>query len=236
MLLPNMTFDEIRRLLFLEIEEVIQRTEKQFPKIKRDVLKRKLKNQKVVYFYRLTTKNKTKWLTRVAKHKGSKYKIISYYGSFFRDTKGFRYIELNKEDESLEIYNAHFLYRYVERMKLDLTEPLEIMKAFFLANTGVSVINYDQEIDEEVYKIYSQTPEGIKLGIHDRIRNVVIWNTFISANEYKGEQKLLIEKMGEFIRREKTEEPNKKRMSDELEYMDKIMGILNSSDQQVAMH
>jgi hypothetical protein len=184
MLLPNMTHDEIRKLLSLEITEVVRRSEKQFPQIKRDVIKRKLKNKKMVYFYKFTTKNKTKWLTRIEKHKGSKYKIISYYGSFFRDTKGFRYVEINQKSGALEIYNAHFLHRYVERMKLDLTEPLEIMKAFYVANTSVSFLWHSEEIDYGVFKTYSQTPEGIKLGTFDENNDVTVWNTFISANEY----------------------------------------------------
>lgn len=192
MLLPNMTHEEIRKLLLLEVNEIVHRNEKHvYPDLKREIIKKKLKNQRKVFFKRLTTKNKTKWLVRNEKYKGNKYQVTSFYGSFFRDTKGFRFVEINIEDGHLEIFNGHFMSRYSERMGLGITDPLEIIKAFFIANTGVSTYCAKEMIDTGVIKICSPIPEGIKLGVLDENNRVAVWNTFISANEYKGNQNLL---------------------------------------------
>lgn len=211
MLLPNMTHDEIRKLLTLEYEGIKKRNLQYFAHLRREVIKKKLKNKRVVFYKRFTTKNKTKWLVRNEKYKGDKYKVISIYGSFFRDTKGMRYVEINTQEEILEldIYNAHFMQRYVERLNLDLTDSLEIIKTFFERNTSVTVLNEKEEIEPGVFRIASQVPEGVKLGILDENRKVTVWNTFISANEYKGNQKELRNTVIEGMLYHRAEQPGK---------------------------
>jgi len=197
MLLPNMTHDEIRKLLFLEFEEIRKRNEQNFSKLRRDVIKKKLKKKRAVFFKMLTSKNKTTWLVRIEKYAGDKYAVTSFYGAFFRDTKGFRFIEICPGDQSIEIYNAHLFSRYQERMMgeanpfINFEQFLKLVTTFFRKNSSVCTTLRDEEIEPGVFKVSAQLPEGIKLGIQDNNRNASVWNTFVSANEYKGNQKQL---------------------------------------------
>ena len=192
MLVETMTPEEITREIFTDWETLAEKT---LPRLAQeyDRARKRLKVNKESRFakmYEIKTKKKNNWF--LVLNKGvdvEKYrtwrdidltKLVYYYTK-----RGIRVFEIIGDDDKLAVYNAHLFSRYRERMKLDIPNPYDVVKYFFL-NDSYAVIN---DFDEA----FSPRKNGIVLGTYLKEMGWIMCNTFIT-NEMKFSDQNEIEK------------------------------------------
>jgi hypothetical protein len=170
-----------------------------------DKLRSKKKISKEASFhqvYEIKSAAKNKWICFFSKSpivsKYQSFKNITYTCiTYYYTSKGLRVIRLIDygTNEILNVYNGHFFTRYNERMKLNLKQPLDIVKHFFIHNCygmGRVIENEGRE-----YTL-SKCTDGFMLGELQNNRQWWVEKTFIS-NDMKREDQS--EKEKEFIGR-----------------------------------
>lgn len=143
--------------------------------------------------YPIKTKGKNTWIIFLHKApsqpKYTNTDCINLLGVvYFYDKIGLRVFSVS-DSLLLNGYNGHFFRRYKERLNLDLTEPLDIVKSF-IKNSGYSQV----EITEKNKKKYAFgiSKEGILLGEYlEQPAAGFEWKTFISRNLLYNKQDLI---------------------------------------------
>jgi len=145
--------------------------------------------------YTIKTKAKNNWIIILRKpYSIDKYKdsggICYCCISYYHDKNGLIVLRPRDEDECIEAYWGHFFNRYNERMHLNLSTMVDVIKTFFL-NSGC--IGYHIYPKQKTVGICS---EGFLFGKVDKESNWIINKTFVSkeiAFDYqnKAGQKIL---------------------------------------------
>lgn len=191
MLVETMTPEEITREIFTDWETLAEKT---LPRLAQeyDRARKRLKVNKESRFakmYEIKTKKKNNWF--LVLNKGvdvEKYrtwrdidltKLVYYYTK-----RGIRVFEIIGDDDKLAVYNAHLFSRYRERMKLDIPNPYDVVKHFFI-NDGYTINKFDDENDFD--EVFSPRKNGIVLGTYLKEMCWTVYNTFIT-NEMKFEK------------------------------------------------
>lgn len=204
MLLPNMNFQEIRKDLQRDLPEILQRAEKFFPQFRRMTIKKKQRNKNFSHFKKMTTRGKIKWEVHFFTIKGKKNNRYASYGTYYHNEKGLRYISVDAVDGRLQVYNSHFFRRYNERMQLQLEDNIRtINQTYQIRNTSNAFALDPKKFQNGVREVVAQIPDGLKFGKEFLKSGAVVWNTFISENEYKGMQGELKKGIIEYINSKK---------------------------------
>ena len=100
--------------------------------------------------------------------------IVNYY----QTSIGLRFVAPYEGLGNWSFYNAHFISRYRERMKLDIEDPLEVAVTFFMRNEGFK----NSHTEKRGNKLYSLASinDGIALGYKQK--NIYTWNTFVAQS------------------------------------------------------
>jgi len=204
MLLPNMTFQELRNDLQRDLPEILERANKFFPQFRRMTIKQKKRNQNFAHFKKMTTQGKIKWEIHFFTIKGKKNARYASYGTYYHNKKGLRYICVDAVDGRLQIYNSHFFRRYNERMNFGLADDIRtINQTYLIRNTANAYALNPNKFQNGIRDVVAQIPDGLKFGTEFLKSGTVVWNTFISENEYKGMQGSLKDGILKFIKKNK---------------------------------
>ncbi|MEO7990795.1 MAG: hypothetical protein ABI663_14700 [Chryseolinea sp.] len=107
---------------------------------------------------------------------------------WFRSDKGLCWATSGQLDDVV-FYTDHFFERYAERyLKKSMSTHDDATREFY-REYKVSMALHTEEIAEGVYK--TQLPlcvGGLALGFHDRINNIVVYNTYVSPDLLYGKQ------------------------------------------------
>lgn len=147
--------------------------------------------------YTIKTKAKNNWIIILRKpYSIEKYKdtgdICYCCISYYHDKNGLTVLRPRDTDECIEAYWGHFFNRYNERMHLNLSSIVEVIKTFFL-NSGCVGYHIYPERNNKTVGICS---EGFLFGNLDKESNWIINKTFVSKeiafdNQNKAGQKIL---------------------------------------------
>lgn len=144
-------------------------------------------------YFNVKTKAKNNWLILIRRHpekprvlspsEGLAYYLITYYYT----SKGLR-VFLATEDGILKVYNGHFFTRYRERMQLEIVQPLEVVKTFFIRNSEQMVKFYPPDAEDK-YFFMGLFKDGFSMGEIQRSMTVIHWfvyKTFIANDTASG--------------------------------------------------
>jgi hypothetical protein len=133
--------------------------------------------------YPIKTKRKNTWIIFLSKAPGvNAYKgqqdinvlsVVYYYNSI-----GLRVLKLNEQD-GLIVYNGHLFTRYKERMALIISNPIDVVKHFFINNGYAS--SKVTPIDGRDLTI-TKVKEGFLLGELQHERTWLVHKTFINKD------------------------------------------------------
>ena len=147
MLVEEMTVAEINNAVYRDYDKVFnsstqERIEKQYFEYRK---KHKIdKSLTYPVFTAIKSHAKNNWLLMTEKDYESesvksRQDIVTAYFTYYHNHKGFRVFNPCTE-YSLMVYNGHLFTRYRERMKLTITDPIEIIKHFFTVNCSQPII------------------------------------------------------------------------------------------------
>lgn len=210
MLLPDMTTQEIRKNLLQDLSEIMIRGQKMNRKLEREILIPNENNEHVPAVRYMTTKNKIKWMVKYSLKPGKKDEVDISLGTFYHSRKGLRYVAFDPHNYSMQIYNSHFYRRYNERMKLNLKDDIRaIHQVYYKRNLDCTMIVEHKKLENGLIEQMTQIPDGLKFGKRNLEARTTVWNTFISNQEYKGNQGI---------------------------YKDKIVGLLKFAERMGVVH
>ena len=196
MLLTTMNEDEIFSELARDFDHLYSST---FPRVSINYDKlRKRKNipktDSFHRFYEIKTKSKNQWMLMLSKRSSCRnYNRKNLNVSFlahYRTRKGITVFKVMPDATGygcagITVYNGHFIKRYNERMKLGISNHMDIVKHFF-KNNGYGFIK-TVERDNEIF-IASKIKDGFCLGKLSEIPPFYYMKTFISSMEMKPNQ------------------------------------------------
>ena len=183
MLISTMNHKEVYAEFMQDLNKIESTTlERLFSEYDRERKKRKINPaSEYARIHTIKTKAKNNWIIILRKpYSIDKYKntgdICYCCITYYYDKKGLKVLRKCEDDNSLEVYWGHFFNRYNERMHLNLSTPLEVIKTFFL-NSGS--IGYHIYLKKE-NKTVGMCREGFLFGSLDKESKWIINKTFVS--------------------------------------------------------
>jgi hypothetical protein len=161
------------------------------------------KESKYPIFKEIKTKAKNKWIFLLNKSENSlKYQDISDVTfvslTYMSTNTGVRFFKVSPQNDII-VYNEHLFLRYNERMNLNLSSTLDILKHFFI-NNGHAIYKIISEHNNNGYHSIGFTQNGILLGVHLPEHSWVINRTFIRKDQAYISQKEFEEESIEFLK------------------------------------
>jgi hypothetical protein len=144
-------------------------------------------------YFSIKSKAKNPWLILIRKNPEKKQVLSPYEGlafyllTYYYSDKGLR-VFLATRDGIIKVYNGHFFTRYKERMKLDVIQPLDVVKTFFIRNDDPMVKFYPPDADNKIY-FMGLLKEGYAMGEMQVSMTVIHWlvhKTFIANDTASG--------------------------------------------------
>ncbi len=200
MLVPAMNNQEMYREVAKDDKKLRETTVKRLiGEYDRERKKLKIKKESN-YFktYHIKSGNKNNWLLFFHKcHLEKKYggtDSVRYLNvTYYYDHAGLKVVSIG-DDNMLTIYTGHLFKRYNERLGLNLSQPLDIVKAFF-ENCGY--LHADVTEKKNRFELFGVVKDGLLFGNYYRDPVTLEWKTFISRDLKRPKQdvqeKVLIE-------------------------------------------
>jgi len=171
-------FSQIQR----EYEKIRATTiERLFDEYDRERKKLKIKkDDPYIREYSIKTHGKNNWIIFMEKSPAiEKYKKGGYINFiaiiYYYSEQGLRV--LHTQENALVSFSSHFFKRYNERMKLNLSNPLDIVKAYF--RTGTYGRNKMIE-NGTTTQIIGFRPQGLQFGLVKYDKSYIEWKTFVN--------------------------------------------------------
>ncbi len=173
MLIPTMTLHEIRKDLDKDYPSVKNKAAHMAHKVAR--VFGPGKDKSVIRFFEYCSFNKNKWIYKVQiNKKQEQFQLFTYY----YNNKGLNAFSLLEQFDYLLHFTGHFFQRYNQRLRLNLVQPNDVIRAYMEEN--VSYTFYKRKvISKGITKIFCLTERGIILGTQDDNTKVYHMNTFI---------------------------------------------------------
>jgi len=140
--------------------------------------------------YPIKTKKKNTWILVFSKAPTADFfkglnDVNVLFAVYYYTNVGLRVFKIPLRPNNLHVYNAHFFTRYKERLFLDISDPIEIVKHFFI-NNGYSsskiIPHQDKQLAITTFK------EGLGLGELQEKGTWVVNKTFISRDLIRPDQ------------------------------------------------
>jgi hypothetical protein len=185
MIVPSMSNEEIVKELLSDVEIVKRKAEYSVEEVRRMLIKTKAYPFIKAFDY-VSPKTKNKWIYVL--------EINSKYDSFVTPVN-YHYTDIGlraamvTSTGNIVLYTGHFFTRYSEREDLNILNPVDKMKDFFMLNPQ---INYktERKLEDGVFEIFGTVTTGIVLG-KKIAHNLMICNTYLSNELLKGNQILV---------------------------------------------
>lgn len=218
MIIPTMTNEEIHVNILHDFHFILSRKFEQLGKVY-DKIRRKNNIPKDAIFpkfFEFRTPSKNTWNLLLTKapadnfYKGQdSINVLSFFYYFIdKRIRVFKVIphENGKGVNGLAVFNAHFFSRYNERMNLNLINPLDKVKHFFI-NNGYSMDKLIQKDGKNL--MIGKCRDGLNLGELQHLGKWAIYKTFIPNNYAFDEQKDTSEELLNDLQKEIEAELNK---------------------------
>ena len=193
MLLPTMNHEEIYSQVHSEFEKIKNTTIVRLVD-EYDRERRKLKIKKdnsYVKEYPIKTHGKNNWIIFLHKSPAiEKYKTGGYRNFlaivYYYSDQGLRV--LHTQENVLVSFTSHFFKRYNERMKLNLSNPLDIVKSYF--RPGTYGQNKMIEKGSNTH-IIGFRPQGLQFGLVKYNSTYIEWKTFVNRElAFRSQEKM----------------------------------------------
>ena len=186
MIVPTMSKEEIIKEMLSDFDIVKRKSEYVIQDLRRLILK--TKNFPIVKAYDyVTPKTKNKWIYIVEVK--TKDDIFQTFVNYHFTSIGLM-AALVATDMSITFYTSHFFTRFIEREKLSITKPEEMIKAFFTMNP---VIKYEvqKKLEDGANEILGAASTGVVLGIRSN-KKIIVCNTYIPNEMLHKDQSLIV--------------------------------------------
>ncbi len=185
MLVPSMNHDEICAQVKRESDKISETTMlRLMAEYNRERKKQKVKKDSAYpKEYMIRTAEKNNWIIfmhkapAIEKYTGE-HCICSLSVVYFYSDKGLK-VFLHAGEKVFISFSGHFFKRYNERLNLNLSNPIDIVKQYF--RTGLYSQNKIIEKDDATH-IIGFAADGIQLGLVKNKRTHIEWKTFVSKD------------------------------------------------------
>jgi hypothetical protein len=181
--------------------------------------------------YSVKTAGKNNWIIFLSKAPSSvkyndKFCVNFICLTYYYNQKGLRFLLPTVKHGLLIVLNAHFFERYNERLGLNLSKHIDMVKHFFNYNTYSEPKLVEKE--GRVYMV-AVSKYGLMLGEKNCEDNIAIWKTFISPdiagqNQNDLENDLLISLQLEINKGLNNENADQKMVQHKIDKMNFITG------------
>lgn len=179
--------------------------------------------------YTIKTKAKNNWIIIIRKP----YSIGKYNNTgdtcsccltYYHSNEGLLVLRQRDEENSMEAYWGHFFKRYNERMHLNLSSTVDIIKTFFINSGSVGYHVYPNK----EFRTAGICKEGFLFGRLDQQNNWIINKTFVSKeiafnSQNKAGQKILQQYGAQLVMQLLNEDSDER---DNLHKADMILGFM----------
>lgn len=175
MIVPSMTRKEIAAHLISEVRNNNQRIQNKVGVVAKKM--RKFNKKLEVYEQRVGNNTALTIYIYGIDKKGIDYAV----GVWCRSDKGLCWATSGQRNEVV-FYNDHFFQRYSGRFLKKSLSTYEAAREFY-REFKPTIARHTEDITSGVYK--TQLPlhvGGLALGIRDKINNIVVYNTYVSAD------------------------------------------------------
>jgi hypothetical protein len=183
MLVPSMNHHEIAAQIKKEYEKICKTT---LPRViaEYDRERRKLKINKEAFYpreYAIKTAGKNNWIIFIHKSPGSKryrgIESISYLAVIYYYSNRGLTVYYQGSEQVLAGFTSHFFKRYNERLGLNLSNPIDIVKAFFRKGVycNIKIVKRDDKPHVIAFGV-----DGVRFGEIKYDFTYVEWKTFIN--------------------------------------------------------
>jgi len=193
MILPQMSYEERRREIMTDYQEIYAYQKRQQINQRKEILRHE---KFPIYFKQVlyTTKSKNKWvLQSYATSRDYVNDLMHGCYCLMNTSSGYYavkpvFTEQSRDIAGVYFYTPHFFSRYKLRNDLEL-DGIDLRSHFFKNNLNVryGVLKYPEgtyDFDEETHGV---TNEGVSLGIREK-GSSLIFRTFITFPMLKGNQ------------------------------------------------
>jgi hypothetical protein len=182
MIVPSMSIKEIVNEILEDYESVHKKVCYTVKEVERNLIKSKKYPFVRVYDY-VTPKRKNNWIYLIEVR--GKRKVFVSFINYHYTNKGLRVAWLITE-EKVALVNGHLFSRFAEREFIDITNPIDIIKEFFVRNPQI-VIRGEKVIENGVTKIFGTTNTGVVVGTENEDK-IYILKTYLPLRILKGNQ------------------------------------------------
>lgn len=217
MLVPSMNYREITEQVKRDHDKIVATTllrlGQEYDKERRKFKIDKKRTYTKVYSFKTATKNN--WMVVLGKSPSKEVyaspgESLTYAAfTYFFDSTGLRVFQW-AQPGVIQAYNSHFFARYNERMGLGLSQPLDIVKHYFINNghAGYKAVPQANRMHSIGF-----TTHGLSLGDFLLDEMWVIWRTFVSKDMSRPHQddiehELIVELHSEMVKALNSEKMN----------------------------
>ena len=188
MLVPDMTPAELKRELMKDEPWLHRKTDVLWIKLRRMAIKSRQKELTVIV--ETVSPRKNKWLIKfVFNKKTYVYNLVAYFYDHI-GIRAFGYaMDPKTKTPLIIVYNTHFIKRYNERLKLNISNPLQLLK--HLVTNAPECFNFEH--GETLDDLFCVMAAGIGLGCLHEKGTMLEMKTFITFDMLYDKQVKLTE-------------------------------------------
>lgn len=202
MIVPSMSKEEVIREMLSDFDIVRRKSEFVIKEVQRQLIKSKKYPFAKAYDY-ITPKTKNTWIYWLEFK--SKNDIFQSFVCCYYTSVGLM-AGLVSTDMEITLFTGHFFSRFAEREGLNIINPIDKIKKYFLLNP-VMVSETREELEGGAHEIIGKVNTGVILGVRNKKR-IMICNTYLSHAMLGKDQALIADSM-------KIEIENYNKMKDE---------------------
>ncbi len=185
MIVSTMSKEEVIKEMLSDFDVVRRKSEYSIKELRRQLLKTKKYPLIQSYDY-LTPKTKNTWVYILDLK--SKNDIFQTFVNYHYTSIGFM-AALVSTDMSITFYTGHFFTRFVEREKLGISQPGEMIKKYFILNPFCQ-FEAQGKLNDGAKEVMGLVHSGVVLGVKTK-NNIIVCNTYLSKDMLRKDQTLI---------------------------------------------
>lgn len=181
-----MSKEEVVKEMLSDFDLVMRKSRYEIKALRRFFLKTKKYPFVKAYDY-VTPKTKNNWIYFIeAKTKDDIFQVFINY----HYTSIGLMAALVHTDKTIVFYTSHFFTRFIEREKLDISKPQDMIKKYFILNY-VSSFEIQNNPSGKADEFIGRVNTGVVLGVRTK-NKIMVCNTYLSNDMLHKDQTLIV--------------------------------------------
>lgn len=174
MIVPSMSKEEVIKEMLSDFDIVRRKSEYKIKEVQRELIKSKKYPFARAYNY-VTPMTKNNWIFWLEFK--SKSDIFQTFVCCYYTSVGLMAALVNNDME-ITFYTGHFFSRFAEREGLEIINPIDKIKKYFLLNPVMSS-DVRAQLDGGAREVLGKVNTGVVLGIRNK-KDIMVCNTYLS--------------------------------------------------------